>query len=316
MSRPTIIVNNLVSRVHLYTAAAITAHVYDRGTGKNLDSRNGTVFIMKGRTGLYFVTNRHVLEDDQAPSGIDSIEISGHFQSEEDPGAAPVPWTYTHKRPEVVFHSDAHTDLALIPHPEYSPRFGSPAEPPVCWSASNTWAPMTHEMGWLASEAELQQLQPGDQVFIAGYPGVAYVGGNGRSANKDDKPIIVSGIVASDSRYPATFGDATLHNAVLCQSFSWGGMSGAPVFGFSKSIGITKIVGVNAGHIKGQGPAGGVISHFVRSSALVDLLVELGEPSPQPLTMTTRHQTPPTQIDLSRLEWHLETEEELNQGNC
>lgn len=304
MSKPRIIVNNIVSRVHLYAGAAITAHLYDRATGKSLTPRHGTVFVMKGRFGLYFVTNRHVLEGGKTPTGLDSIEISGYRQPTEDLGAPPVPWRYSHKVPEVVFHPDPNTDLALIPHPTYSPRFGNPAESPECWSASAPWSPNSFGLEWLASEAELQLLQPGDQVFIAGYPGVAYTGASGRSANKDDRPIIVSGIVASDSRYPATFGDATLHNAVLCHSFSWGGMSGAPVIGFSQSIGATMILGVNAGHIRGQGPAGGVISHFVRSSALIDLLAKVGEPGagagPNILT---------------GLQWHVETEEELNEGD-
>jgi len=95
---------------------------------------------------------------------------------------------------------------------------------------------------------------------------------------------MVGGIVASDPRYPATFGDAMLHNAVLCHSFRWGGMSGAPVFAFPQGIGVTKVIGINAGHIHSQGPAGGVISHFVRSNALIDLLVDQGEPRPHPLT--------------------------------
>ena len=47
---------------------------------------------------------------------------------------------------------------------------------------------------------------------------------------------------------------------------------------------MTKVIGINAGHIHSQGPAGGVISHFVRSNALIDLLVDQGEPRPHPLT--------------------------------
>ena len=75
----------------------------------------------------------------------------------------------------------------------------------------------------------------------------------------------------------------------MSSTISWEGMSGAPVFAFSKDIGVTKIIGTNAGHIRGQGPAGGVISHFVRSSALIDLMVQLGEPRPQPVT-TVAHE--------------------------
>lgn len=299
MGKPTIVVNNVVSRIHLYTGAAITAYVYDRATGKDLTPRHGTVFAVKGAVGLYFVTNRHVLESEKTQSGLDRIEISGYLQT-EDESSAPTPWQYKHKTPAVVFHPDPNTDLALIPLPMYTPRFGSVAEQPELLAATSPWSVMSHGLEWLASEAELRQLLPGDQVHIAGYPGVAYTDGGGRSVNKDDRPIIVSGIVASDARYPATFGDTRPHNAVLCHSFSWGGMSGAPVFGFSESIGTTKILGVNAGHIKGQGTSGGVISYFVRSSALLELLAEVGEV--------------PGQNFVAGLEWHEETEGELNEG--
>jgi hypothetical protein len=49
-------------------------------------------------------------------------------------------------------------------------------------------------------------------------------------------------------------------------------MSGAPVLGFSESIGKTKIIGINAGHIAGSGVSGGTISHFVRSSEVIEIL--------------------------------------------
>ena len=86
---------------------------------------------------------------------------------------------------------------------------------------------------------------------------------------------MVTGTIASDPRYPAIFGNAKLNKAVLCHSFSWEGMSGAPVLGISSAIGHTKIIGINAGHVGGSGITGGVISHFVRSSALIELLDSL-----------------------------------------
>jgi hypothetical protein len=92
------------------------------------------------------------------------------------------------------------------------------------------------------------------------------------------RPLLVSGIVSSDPRYPATFMDIVCPHSVFCHPFSWGGMSGAPVFGYSDSIGTGKVLGVNAGHIASQGVSGGVISNFVRSDTLLELLARMGEP--------------------------------------
>ncbi len=302
------LVHNLVSRHHLYCAAAITAHFYDRTSGRDLTPHHGTAFVFWAHmSGRYFVTNRHIL-DAPPPATLDRIELSGHRQP-DDLNAETDAWTYTHQQPEVFFHPDPDTDLALARVPLPSATSDDPnLKQPERWSARGDWYPTFFDMDWLASDTELRMLLPGDQVFIAGYPGIIETGGGGRSPSRDERPIIVGGTVASDPRYPATFGDARLNNAVLCHSFSWGGMSGAPVFAFSQSIGITKIIGINAGHIRGQGPAGGVISHFVRSSALVDLLVQLGETRPHPVTKVAlagqRGQT-------GMRGWYLETPDEM-----
>ncbi|MCV7164999.1 trypsin-like peptidase domain-containing protein [Mycobacterium stomatepiae] len=188
---------------------------------------------------------------------LSSVEIRGYGQP-VDVSLAPIPYSYTHamSRSGICFHPDESTDLAVINATD-----------------GNAFSPSIHDLievlcaytqEWFASESEIDGLWPGDEVFIPGYPGMA--GGS-------ERPVLVKGIIASDPRYPAVFGNATnLGNAVLCHSFSWNGMSGAPVLGFSESIGKTKVIGINAGHVGGSGVTGGVISHFVRSSALIELL--------------------------------------------
>ena len=54
------------------------------------------------------------------------------------------------------------------------------------------------------------------------------------------------------------------------------------MFGFSESIGVTKIVGINAGHIASQGVSGGSFGALWRSSALIELLEQLNEPWVRP----------------------------------
>jgi hypothetical protein len=107
---------------------------------------------------------------------------------------------------------------------------------------------------------------------IAGYPALGEL--------SSERPLLVSGIISSDPRYPANFIRESLPASVLCHSFSWGGMSGSPVLGLSQSIGKSKILGVNCGHIASQGVSGGVISYFARSDALIEMLSSTGESVP------------------------------------
>ena len=122
-----------------------------------------------------------------------------------------------------------------------------PSRPPYLEQEipSPVWHLIHYGMNWLATTKQLNSVVPGEDVFIAGYPGLGKLG--------FERPLLVSGIVSSDPRYPATFVDETLPSSVLCHSFSWGGMSGAPVVGISSAIGESKLFGVNAGHIASQG---------------------------------------------------------------
>ena len=110
---------------------------------------------------------------------------------------------------------------------------------------------------------------------MAGYPSV----GGGVAT----RPILVSGMVASDPRFPAEVGGLVLQHSVLSHSFSWQGMSGAAVISPMETLGSSRLVGVNAGHVDLEGVTGGVLSHFVRIEKLVELLAAAtGRPWPGP----------------------------------
>lgn len=269
---PGLIVQRFVDRRHLYSAVVITAHFFDKANASNLPSRSGTGFLVNWkRTSFYVITNHHVLDynyrarqgDVVRSAALASLEIRGYMQPEDQSQPA-IPWTYTHETPDITFHPDDAFDLAVIRLPgvgEAPTQPGIKQPQVVCeirWSPNGNFGEE-----WLATGPEINGLMPGEQIFIAGYPAVD---------GATDRPLMVNGIISSDPRYPAAFGNTDLGDVVLCHSFSWGGMSGAPVFGFSESIGRSKVIGVNAGHIAAQGISGGVISHFVKSSALIDLI--------------------------------------------
>jgi hypothetical protein len=84
--------------------------------------------------------------------------------------------------------------------------------------------------------------------------------------------VLVSGIISSDPRYPATFGHANLSNAVLCHSFT-----GHPpnVYDFDWLASASDIDLLIPGEQVMIVGYGGAISHFVRSSALIELVGQL-----------------------------------------
>jgi len=266
---PQLFVQRYVDRRQFYSAVSVTAHFVASLAGEGLEdfeSTTGTAFIVRSDKVAVFVTNRHVLDynykqaNPVASAVLKSVTIRG-FAQPQDSSQSPIPWTYSHPVAAggIIIHPDQSTDLAVIR------IFESCFAPPLL---SFVKALNVYASDYLASATEIHGLWPGEEVFIVGYPGIA---------GASERPVLVTGVIASDPRYPAVFGNAkNLKNAVLCQSFSWRGMSGAPVLGFSESIGKTKIIGINAGHVGGSGAGvGGVISHFVRSDALIQLLEQL-----------------------------------------
>jgi Trypsin-like peptidase domain len=268
--RVPLLVQRFLGRRHFYSAAAVSAKfvAQTRYETEYLASKDGTAFIVRKQTAHYFVTNRHVVDynygqpkgDVKPSAALDSVTIRGHSQP-HDHSRPTFPWSYTHAGTTgITFHPDNSTDLAAISFPTGF------LQSPFTIGILTGHPPSIYDLDWLATGSEIDRLTPGEQVFIVGYPGL--VGARNR-------PVLVSGIISSDPRYPAAFGNAELGNAVLCHSFSWPGMSGAPVLGISEALGKTKIIGINAGHVGGSGITGGAISHFVRSSALIELLDQL-----------------------------------------
>jgi hypothetical protein len=94
--------------------------------------------------------------------------------------------------------------------------------------------------------------------------------------------------VASDPREAAEIGPNVFELNVLCHSFSWGGMSGSPVFALLQKRPLTWnniehgsslelcLVGVNRGHLRVGGTNEGALTYFVKSSVLAKLLRDMG----------------------------------------
>ena len=140
----------------------------------------------------------------------------------------------------------------------------------------------------LGTELDYHKLTAGSDVVISGYPSVLT---NDGGLEAGERPILVSGIIASDPRYPATFGDRKLEEAVLTHSLSWGGMSGSPVFALVRNPHGGRLMnprpgarpspehhiilaGVNAGHfqLQQESSAAGAITHFMKASIIAQMI--------------------------------------------
>ncbi|WP_328580463.1 trypsin-like peptidase domain-containing protein [Streptomyces sp. NBC_00370] len=273
----------LIDATFLYAAVQLRPVFYSKASGHLVSSENrASGFIVsawgtdeaetwgrKSETGQdrYLVTNRHVLDPNfRQPRGwaLGGLTIRGHHQP-TDPEQLPTPQEVTLKQPDVMFPSGP-VDLAFV-------RLDSTRE-----AASAKFNAL--EPSALAGKEHFEsgRITVGTPVLASGYPGIG-----GVSA---DRPILVGGVVASDPRYPAAIGELCKPGEVLCHSFSWSGMSGAPVLCRiphptvdwesleTNSFDQAFLAGVNVGHvdINGDTTAAGTLTRFIRSDIVVDLL--------------------------------------------
>ncbi|MET7636438.1 MULTISPECIES: S1 family peptidase [unclassified Streptomyces] len=272
----------VVDHSTLYGALRLDVERYDKGSGKTLLG-HGTGFIVTvrdcGGYGLFaefLVTNRHVVDPAFGPQGsvttaLAALTISGHHQP-RGRRLSPKPVKAILRNPAPIYPDDPDIDLAVI-------RFDRQDREVLegdGWFTSFTEQQIASP--WVYEEADVYA---GTQVLAAGYPSL---GGQTNAT----RPILVGGEVPSDPRFPSEFEGTTYPDSALCHAFSRAGMSGAPVFApipknrrhdeeeepvVAFELGI---IGVNAGHLRTAGTSDGVISHFVKSTALLRMLAGLG----------------------------------------
>lgn len=120
------------------------------------------------------------------------------------------------------------------------------------------------ETSILATSADFTsgRIWPGHDVLIPGYPGAA-------ANTPPARPFLFSGTIVTDPTEPAHINDEDRERTIVCQAFSWGGSSGAPVLCPFRE---PKIIGVNTGHFNLGGDSAGVLTTAVRSDVLLELI--------------------------------------------
>jgi Trypsin-like peptidase domain len=273
-----IAIRPVIDRRHLYAAASITSTFFNRIDDTTLPSRPGTVFVIQGANNeLYFVTNRHMVDynfnlpasDKRHGAQLEGIQVRGHFQP-DDMDQPTTTWSVNVRRPPFVTHDEV--DIAVLEGEKIIVAGDNENADLQYEGGAERWQVNRFDAAQLANAAELDKMLPGETIHQTGFPGVGELTAN--------RPLMVTGIVSSDPRYPAVFDETVLPGSVLCHAFSWGGMSGAPVIAHSYAIGRSALVGVNAGHIASRDVSGGVISHFARSDKLAEMLSQLGALTP------------------------------------
>lgn len=245
--------------IDIYCVLRLDIERFDASNGRPLSDANASGFVLGyGEPHQNFlVTNRHVVDPKfrgKTHERVSGVRVRGHFQPQSEASQRPQPLDFRVVSPTFRFHPNPQVDLAVI---------AGQAD----WIQNPGITTLNEDFLPTVSHLE-RHLRPGGELVVPGFPSV---GGEVGS-----RPILATGFVSSDPRYPATLGGQTLDHSVLCHGFSWGGMSGAPVFALLKDN--ICIVGVNAGHIDFQGAAGGVISHFVRIDRLIELFVAQRQP--------------------------------------
>jgi hypothetical protein len=253
----------------LYTAFRLTVTMARPDGGTTVVS--GTGFWVRRNDGsMYLATCRHVVDPIFAgKSGWVRrlVQVSGFRYSkglaDEEPLAFVLlgPPTYP---------ADPHVDLAVFPGDKVAILSGS--------SDVNSYV----EESLLATEEEYgEDISAGDFIVAAGYLDLP--------DTSNHRPVFLAGIIASDPRVPVeiSWGGGRTSRAVLYQSLSRAGLSGAPVFATQRGLQLDQItltgpphrplrvVGVNTGAFRDASQLPLQYSHFVPSSELLKLLSEV-----------------------------------------
>ncbi|MFE0256206.1 trypsin-like peptidase domain-containing protein [Streptomyces sp. NPDC059010] len=269
-----------INASHLYSSLWLTVHTYERDGAPSKTVGSGTGFVVQRNLfgndqhkGI-LITNRHILDPDYirlTSKKVDRLEIKGFRQPtwRTRPVGKAQPVQFTISSPEPIFAPD-YADIAAIDLDAAEIAGGCPELTQLCFG--------------LADAADFDnRLHVGAQVITPGYPSI--------DQTTAPRPILVSGTIASDPRESAAIGTAEFPECVLCHSFSWGGMSGSPVFALlprSKDSFSTwdenerkgprelRLVGVNRGHVRIGGTAEGALTYFAKSTVLGRLLKGMG----------------------------------------
>lgn len=244
----------------LYSVVQISPQLDVGGTVK--EPGWGTGFLIAGESSgaeAYVVTAAHVVDPARRKAAYVGSQLVGlrvrhWFRPVTDLDSPPSFQEYVLTSPKVTY-ADEHDIALVLRDPDHSQL--------VTGDGQSNWMP--DSMLTKASEFECGRIWPGQDVLVPGFPGA-------RSGEPPTRPFLFAGTVATDPAHPAQFDGSDHPGVFICQGFSWGGTSGAPVLGLSSTE--PRLIGVNTGHIDLVGETAGVLATVVRSDVVLGLLAK------------------------------------------
>lgn len=262
-----------IGNTHLYSALRLQVTMQE--AHKEVLA-HATGFIVSSPSGNHFlVTNRHVVDpsfsEERPERKLKSIKFYGYFQNPRNPAADPVLTSLIVSDSDLVpvypyERNERDIDIAVIKLPEHEKISGK----------FNCF-----ELGLLASRNDLAdfQVHVSSPVIVPGYPG--------SDSKFSDRPIMVSGSIASDPRFSSAMQGHKYPYKVLCHSFSREGMSGAPVLGLAppevswlgNQLGSrVALLGINTGHSKIDNEPS-VMTQFHPAPMILSTIAKAGDES-------------------------------------
>lgn len=233
---------------------------------------SGTGFwVMCNDSKLALVTNRHLLDPEYAGLKgqgykLDRLIVSGK-SNDQSSGLPDTDMIFEIVSPLVRYPTKYQNDIACIVDPKVKPH-----------PSSDTRIDFFIPIELLATAKDFEsQFSVCDFVAFPGFPEWY--------DKRQNRPILRTGTISSDPRYPYSNSSSYKGERLAYEAFSYGGASGSPVFALQKGLkpgkGISfpgfrdvKVVGINAGHLNedsGKGQHSG-ISYLYKSSAILDVL--------------------------------------------
>lgn len=261
-----------LNNTYLYSAKKIKVIITD---GRIEEEITGTGFFVTHDKQTFFITNRHMLEPHKHNSKLSTFNRIVSFEVESFQGFAqekrrPIfESAFIQNFDEFKFDPNPYNDIACLLNAKVIPPLTINANIPFTLLADSEWI--------------------NTKLTVCDF--IAYPGYSEWFDKRNNTPIFRMGTIASDPRLDySNFEGEPVASKVAYEGFSSGGASGSPVFALQKGFPVggdlvaspgfyreVKVIGVNTGHFGSPVIGHSGISYFLKSSAIIDLILSMCE---------------------------------------